>query len=136
MTAVAAASVIEELLSRGHAVRFQARGDSMFPLIHDADYLHVEPASDRPRRGEVVLVLADRGLTAHRIVAVRAGTIITRGDNAPDCDPPVPESRILGRVVRIEHEGVQRPVSRFTLPLRLWSALRRQVGALRRVVSR
>ncbi|HEX8169047.1 MAG TPA: S24 family peptidase [Thermoanaerobaculia bacterium] len=106
MTALDAADVIADLLARGHSVRFRAGGDSMDPIIHGQDVLHVEPLRGEPlRRGEVVLVLAERGLTAHRIVRIDNAVVITRGDNAPADDPPVAPSRILGRVVSAEHRG-------------------------------
>ncbi len=105
-----ATTVIVDLLNRGHAVRFQARGDSMYPAIRDDDYLNVEPIADRRciRRGEVVVMLADRGLTVHRVLAHRGNIIITRGDNAPEADVPLHPSSVIGRVVSVERAGTTR----------------------------
>lgn len=133
MIAVDTTEVIADLLGRGHAVRFRASGDSMEPLIRPEDALHVEPlAGHPPRRGEVVLVLAERGLTAHRVVRRSGTTIVTRGDNAPADDPAVPLSRVVGRVTAIERAGKRRRVSRLApalLPLaRLAERLRRRLG--------
>ncbi len=99
-----ATTVIVDLLASGHAVQFQARGDSMHPLIRDHDCLHVEPA-DRIRVGDIVLVLAERGLTAHRVIANREGMVITRGDNAPVPDDAVPRSKVLGTVTAVIRDG-------------------------------
>lgn len=99
-----ATTVIVDLLASGHAVQFQARGDSMHPLIRDQDYLHVEPV-DRIRVGDIVLVLAERGLTAHRVAAIRDGMVVTRGDNAPAADDAVPRSKVLGKVASVIREG-------------------------------
>jgi phage repressor protein C with HTH and peptisase S24 domain len=99
-----ATTVIVDLLARGHAVQFQARGDSMYPLIRDHDYLHVEPM-DSLRVGEIVLVLAERGLTAHRVIAVRDHLVVTRGDNAPAADDAVPREKVLGKVTRVLRNG-------------------------------
>ncbi len=108
-----AAEVITDLLARGHAVRFRAAGDSMHPIIRCDDYLLVEPASKvRIRRGDVVLTLAERGLTAHRVIAVQGDTLITRGDNSGDCDFPVDAERILGRVTHVERDGRMRRIRR------------------------
>jgi signal peptidase I len=93
-----------DLLQKGHAVQFQARGDSMDPLIRDRDYLHVEPC-DSFRVGDVVLVLAERGLTAHRVVSLRDGVVVTRGDNAPAADDAVPVGKVLGKVTAIVRDG-------------------------------
>lgn len=90
-------------------MQFQARGDSMHPLIRENDYLHVEPC-DRVRVGDVVLILADRGLTAHRVIACRGGMVITRGDNAPAQDAEVEEDRVLGKVTHVLREGKKKEV--------------------------
>jgi len=108
-----AREMIVDLLARGHVVRFRAAGDSMHPIIRGDDYLLVEPA-DRThiRRGDVVLTLADRGLTAHRVVAFADGTLITRGDNLHEDDLPVDLSRLLGRVTHAERDGRMRRIRR------------------------
>ena len=106
-----ATEVIVDLLSRGHAVQFQVHGDSMDPVIRENDMLHVEPSRDFVR-GDVVLVLAARGLTAHRVIARRGSQLILRGDNAPAPDDPVEESQVLGKVTYVLREGKKRGVSR------------------------
>lgn len=92
-----ATEVIIDLLSRGHAVQFRARGDSMHPLIRSDEVLHVDPIRE-VNLGDIVLTLADRGLTAHRVIRRDGDVIVTRGDNAPSDDPPLPRARVLGRV--------------------------------------
>ncbi len=121
MSVFDAVEVIVDLLQRGHAVEFRARGDSMHPVIREGDLLHVEPALTF-RRGEVVLTIADRGLTAHRVIAIDAETIVTRGDNAPAPDTPLPLARALGKVTWIDRHGTRRPPRREFALLR---ALRR-----------
>ena len=109
-----ATTMIVDLLERGHAVQFEARGDSMYPLIRDHDYLHVVPA-EHVRVGDIVLVLAERGLTAHRVIAEREGRIVTRGDNAPAADEPIAREKVLGKVTSVIRNG--RKVN-----MRMWSA--------------
>jgi signal peptidase I len=122
-----AASVIADLLGRGHAVRFRATGHSMYPIIRHDDFLLVEPAKTFIR-GQVVLVLAERGLTAHRVIAVKDGAVVTRGDNAPDADAAVDPGRVLGVVTHAERNGTTRRVTALAgLALRL----RRLVERLR-----
>ncbi|HUP62035.1 MAG TPA: S24/S26 family peptidase [Thermoanaerobaculia bacterium] len=111
--------LIVDLLARGHMVRFRARGPSMHPIIRENDYLLVEPAREI-RRGDVVLTLAERGLTAHRVIEIAGERVITRGDNAPCDDDPVDRSKVLGRVTHAEREGRQRAIRRArALSLRL-----------------
>jgi len=121
-----ATSLIVDLLARGHAVQFRARGDSMYPVIRDNDLLHVEPAQ-RIARGDVVLILADRGLTAHRVTSRRGTTIVTRGDNAPAPDDACDASQVLGKVLYAERDGKR---------VNVWSALARATAFLRRTLHR
>jgi signal peptidase I len=98
---------LRELLTAGHAARFRASGDSMYPSIRSGDYLHIVPcAMSELRRGDVVLASTERGLTAHRVVRIRerdgAAQIIMRGDNSLRSDRPVGAADILGRVARID----------------------------------
>ena len=107
------ADVIADLLARGHSVRFRARGHSMHPIIRSNDYLLVEPPADIAR-GDVVLTLADRGLTAHRVIAIADGVVITRGDNAPGPDSPVELKQVLGVVTHAEQGGRMVRVARLS----------------------
>ncbi|HEX2061111.1 MAG TPA: S24/S26 family peptidase, partial [Thermoanaerobaculia bacterium] len=109
MTTIDAADVIADLLRRGHAAEFRVHGDSMHPVIRAEDVLHVEPSAEI-RAGDVVLTLADRGLTAHRVIHVSAEEVITRGDNTPSADAPVARSRVLGVVTYVLRDGVRMPV--------------------------
>jgi signal peptidase I len=101
-----ARETIADLLAQGISVRFQAHGDSMAPIIHSGDYLLVEPiASAHVRRGDVVLSLTARGLTAHRVIAIDDAMFTTRGDNASAPDTPFAARQLLGRVRSVEHDG-------------------------------
>jgi signal peptidase I len=100
-------ATLRELLSAGHAARFCASGDSMYPAICSGDYLRIVPCqTSELRRGHVILAATERGLTAHRIVRIseRDGSlrITTRGDNALRSDRPLDASDILGRVEQID----------------------------------
>lgn len=106
---VEAADVIADLLARGHSVRFRATGHSMHPIIRCDDYLLVEPVSIIAR-GSVVLTLAERGLTAHRVIAVANGMVVTRGDNVSGADPAIESARVLGVVTHAERAGRMRRV--------------------------
>jgi signal peptidase I len=104
---------LREVLAAGHTARFRASGDSMYPAIRSGDYLHIVPCDiSQLRRGDVILAMTDRGLTAHRIVRIRDAEgemrIVMRGDNALRCDRTVPASDILGRVEIVESSGSAR----------------------------
>jgi signal peptidase I len=100
-----------DLLASGYGVRFRARGTSMEPCIRSGDYLQVRANGiEPPRVGEIVLANLERGLTAHRVIAVvcdAAGeiSIMTRGDNATMSDAPFPMSGLIGVVSDAERNG-------------------------------
>jgi signal peptidase I len=99
---------LREVLDAGHAARFRASGDSMYPTIRSGDYLHIVPCdASQLRDGDIILASTERGLTAHRIVRIRGaeGTlrITMRGDNALRSDRPVTAEAVLGRVDSVEN---------------------------------
>ena len=126
MSIIDATNVIVDLLERGHAVRFRVHGDSMHPVIRAEDVVHVEPGRAF-RKGDVVLTLTGRGLTAHRVIRIDAQRIITRGDNAPAADDPADVSCVLGRVTSVERNGVTRAVRRENFALRWLRRLKRSL---------
>jgi len=113
-------SVALECLGAGLGVRFQARGASMFPTMHNGEMVYVKPASVASlRRGDIVLVKGDHGFRMHRLVVADAGrdVFITRGDCGGQDDPAVRGDQILGiavakevrvgrNIVRTELKGV------------------------------
>lgn len=121
-----ATTIIADLLASGHAVQFQARGDSMDPLIRDRDYLHVEPCTEI-RTGDIVLVLAPRGLTAHRVISQRDGMVVTRGDNAPAADDAVLREKVLGKVTAVIRDGKEVKVRGASALLRRLHAFARRM---------
>lgn len=99
---------LREVLAAGHAARFRASGDSMYPTIRSGDYLHIVPCdASKLRRGDIILAMTGRGLTAHRIVRIRDAddgiSITMRGDNALRSDHAVAASDVLGRVELVEN---------------------------------
>ena len=73
----------------------------MNPLFKTGDILYIEKES-RLSPGDVVVYSnpLNGSLTVHRIIFVREGSYITRGDNNLKQDPcPIDDSQIKGRVV-------------------------------------
>lgn len=100
-------STVVDLLARGHAVRFLAHGDSMYPTIRSGEHVCVAPvAHGSPLTvGDVVLARAHRGLTAHRIVDLHSNGIVMRGDNSILSDSALQPQSVIGRVSHIERHG-------------------------------
>jgi signal peptidase I len=101
--------LLMEVLHRGAAFRFMAKGFSMSPFIKDGDVITVASTSnDRPRFGDVaVFVNPDtERLVIHRIVGKGSNFHLSiKGDNLPTRKHLVPVSQILGRVKRVERNG-------------------------------
>ncbi|HZQ17795.1 MAG TPA: S24/S26 family peptidase [Terriglobales bacterium] len=92
-----------ELLASGHAFRFQARGQSMLPVIQDGEILHVWPLrEEKLKPGDIILFRGSEKFTAHRIVGTRADGYVTRGDSGIGIDGAVTRDQILGLVVAKE----------------------------------
>lgn len=112
-TPAALVEISAEILRSGRAVRFQARGDSMSPLVRDGDVLTVHPAdAGSIRLGDVVLFTDGHGRPlVHRVirkVAGREGIHFTvQGDRVSQPDGEIPAARVHGRVTAIERAGVR-----------------------------
>ncbi len=100
---------MKSVLARGLPFRFRVRGWSMSPFIRDHDVITVAPLGSRPAQtGEVVAFVspADERLVVHRVVGRLGTELLVQGDNlAREADSPIPESRVLGRVKRVERNG-------------------------------
>jgi hypothetical protein len=98
-----------EVLHKGAAFRFRAKGFSMSPFIKDTDIITVAPLSgDKPRLGDVVAFLNTdtEELVIHRVIGKRDNShFFIMGDNLPTRRHLVTISQILGRVERVERDG-------------------------------
>lgn len=121
-TSAAFAELSAELLRSGCAVRFQARGVSMSPLVRDGDVLLVRPVNARTIRvGDVVLCSTEPGrVVVHRVIRRERGPggdwFTVQGDALAGPDRPVPAAQVYGRLATIERGGkrivVDRPAMR------------------------
>jgi phage repressor protein C with HTH and peptisase S24 domain len=101
-------ALISAVLDQGRPFRFQAPGVSMSPLIRDGDTLTLAPLAGRtPRLGDVLAFIspATNTLMVHRVVTVRHGRLLLKADNGTRPDGWVDPQGILGRVVRVDHQG-------------------------------
>jgi hypothetical protein len=120
-----------EILRQGGSFQFRAHGSSMVPFIRDGDLLTVAPAAPAGIEiGDVVLFRTRRDrLLAHRLVqkSEKGGEWILemQGDARLSADRPVPGERVLGVVVRVQHDGrTYRPdQGPWLLAARLWIRL-------------
>ncbi len=99
-------SIAQEVLSRGRALKFRAKGGSMSPFIRNGDVVQLVPVKGKINLGDIILYRSSYGNTiVHRVVQRRREIVITKGDSSPSPDQPVLSKQVLGRVVAVEKNG-------------------------------
>jgi signal peptidase I len=96
------------VLSKGACFRFRSKGFSMSPFIKDGDVLTIAPIKGAaPGFGDVVVFTHPNTgkLIIHRVIGKRAGSYLTKGDNAPEGDGLISGAAILGHVAKMERNG-------------------------------
>jgi signal peptidase I len=108
-----------EYLDQGITIRFKAAGTSMHPSIQNGDLLSVAPLSQKPlKSGDIILyrINGTNNLIAHRILFIKkhtsAKTIYTRGDALGGKPEQIAQTAILGKVIRIEHNGAEKTIGK------------------------
>lgn len=78
----------------------------MLPVIRPGDVLTVRRhRSGELKPGQVVLYSRNGRLTAHRVLKLPLGFVLTQGDSLPTVDPPVKVQEVVGHVVSIQRNG-------------------------------
>ena len=101
--------ILDELLVahlyRGQAVRFVARGLSMWPSVLDGDRVTVAPMHGQAKLGQIVCVQAESRFLVHRVIALGPnGRVKTRGDALTAADGWFEAEKVHGRVVGIRRK--------------------------------
>jgi signal peptidase I len=114
--------ITKELLGRGKNLQFKAHGTSMFPFVTNGDCVVIKPENyGDVKVGDIILYRNHWGnYIVHRVIKKNGqAALITRGDNMPGYDPPVPNKCVMGRVIQTESRGKQLKLSGW--PYRLYS---------------
>jgi len=91
--------MIRGILAQGRTATFTVRGDSMLPTLKDGDKVRIvatDPSKLQPGK-LVTYVDAGNQIITHRVVRREGTTLITKGDNRDQEDPPVLFSQVLGK---------------------------------------
>lgn len=93
------------IMSEGRDVLLTAKGSSMYPFIRDGDKVLVG-RKETYMKGDIVLALTSEGkYVMHRIIKVKDGTVILRGDaNLRKTETCMPQD-IAGAVISITRNG-------------------------------
>ncbi len=82
----------------------QIEGTSMLPTLRPGDEVVVDLETRKFRCGDLIVVRSGETLIAHRVIET-SPHLRTRGDNAPEADPPVHLERVMGSVVELRRNG-------------------------------
>jgi len=110
-TAADFAGLSAELLRLGKVVRFQARGNSMQPLLRDGDILSVSPVDhDQIRVGDVLMCSSQQNfIVVHRVISKQTKfkecRFLVKGDHAEKPDGWIQASQVYGRIIAFERQG-------------------------------
>ena len=74
-------ALVEEQLAEGKKVQITLKGISMYPTLHNGDTLLLEPLTEAPAVGDVVLFRYHGMHLLHRIIAVNGDLYTMQGDN-------------------------------------------------------
>lgn len=133
MIDLAITSMAHELLSRGEALRFTARGQSMWPYLRDGDVVEILPRKLPVSVGDIVFVPNVEFGQLHRVIALdRCGRALVRGDALHEPDGWFDLKQISGVLGTVVRRGRLVRVRRDHHAVRMATVL----GAARRLVHR
>ena len=106
------AGLLTEAIAGNYTICFNAPGQSMHPFIHSGDKIFISPVTTETiRLGDILAIVcpSDDRVLVHRVVKIQKEYYFTKGDNvASSGDGWIDSGKVLGRVTRIEREGVER----------------------------
>ena len=108
LSAHAVTSLLEGVFSKGASFRFRAKGYSMHPWIRHGDVITLSANGPKsPDIGDVVAAIhpVNERLLVHRVIAVREGHCLLKGDNMASADGLFSARDLLGKVVSVHRNG-------------------------------
>ncbi|MFA6032454.1 MAG: signal peptidase I [Myxococcota bacterium] len=118
--------LVREGLDRGLSMNFKVQSESMRPYLRAGDVVSVKPADPHSlRKGDLIMFQSGDLMIVHRVLGESRGEegvmLVTKGDANPHNDPPVHHGRVMGRVVKIERNGLRLDLD--SLPMRVVSRI-------------
>jgi hypothetical protein len=105
--------IIQEKTQSENDPKFMYQGSSMYPTFKPGQMMFVQRQALGLLPGDVIIYFDQNIKTyiVHRIVKIKDGLLITRGDNNPNLDAlPIEPQEIIGKVVRVEDFGKDKKV--------------------------
>ena len=114
----------EELLNRDGVLVYKTKGVSMEPMLRqNRDLVIIRTTSARLKKYDVALYKRDNEYVLHRVIDVKKGYYLFRGDNTYVLEN-VPDKAVLGILTGFQRKGRKHDVSEtgYRLYVRVWSA--------------
>lgn len=107
MDAISFSTLLRERLAKSGEASFIGQGVSMLPTFPPSARLHLAPlAADDPSPGRVYAFVVAPRLLVHRLLEVRDGACVFRGDNRGQTQVVRDRSDVVGRVVAFSVLGL------------------------------
>ncbi len=108
--------LINEQLESGGSTSFAIHGTSMKPMMKDrVDSVRIVKPTNPPKKYDIIFYRRSDGqFVLHRIVGVKDGGFICRGDNQTVDEFPVPSESIIGIVTDYTKNGKWQKIDRFS----------------------
>ncbi|HXX54055.1 MAG TPA: signal peptidase I [Thermodesulfovibrionales bacterium] len=106
-----AIDLFQDIINSGLSLRVKATGGSMIPFLKSGEILTIRKASPASlKKGDLLFFRSSNGhCLLHRIIMIKqtqkSFLIQTKGDGLIEPDEPVPDTRIVGKVHRIERNS-------------------------------
>ena len=115
----------ETLLARDGYFVYRTRGVSMEPMLRqNRDLVTVRVPASRLKKYDVALYKRGKAYVLHRVVAVKDGYYLIRGDNTYALET-VPDSAVIGVLDSFQRKGKQTGEENwgYQLYVRVWNAI-------------
>lgn len=118
-------ATFEGLLARDGCLVYKTCGVSMEPMLkQDRDLVVIRVPSSRLRKYDVALYRRGKDYVLHRVIGVKAGHYLIRGDNTYAIET-VPDEAVIGVLTGFQRKGKQHDVTErgYRLYARFWQAV-------------
>ena len=138
---MSAHATFEEILADSGKLVYKTKGVSMEPMLRqDRDLVVIVPPEGRLSRLDVALYRRGKNYVLHRVVGVRPGMYLIRGDNTETLER-VPEDAVIGVLSAFNRKGRSHTVKDpgYRVYAQIWTGLyplRRFLRRARRWLAR
>ncbi len=108
--------LITEQLENGGSATFVIHGTSMLPMLKDGlDSVRIVKPKGELKKYDIIFYRRDNGqFVLHRIVGVKDGDYVCRGDNQTESEFPVTPESVIAIVSEFTKDGKTRSVDSFS----------------------